>query len=312
MSEQKGLIFDIQGFSVHDGPGCRTLIFLKGCTLNCGWCANPEGINPNNQVLYYRSHCKATDFSCVDACPRGAIVKSSHVEGIEIDRRKCGSCNTLDCVKRCNHDALRISGRHISVDEMMRRIQRDRRFWGSRGGITLTGGEPLLQREFATELLRRCHEGYIHTSIETCGHVPWEAFKGALPYLDWIFFDLKHMDSDRHEQGTGQPNSLILENAIRLASTHRSYRMIFRVPVIPRFNDDVKNIRATAEFIAETGVKEVNILPIHYLGLSKYDVLGVKCSYDSLVNVSGEKLTEIQSIFQKHSVECYIDSSTPF
>ena len=312
MSEQKGLVFDVQGFSVHDGPGCRTLIFLKGCTLNCGWCANPEGINPNTQVLYYRSHCQAADYSCMDSCPRGAILKSSHGEGIEIDRRECCYCKTLDCVNGCNHDALRISGHHISVDEMMRRIQRDRRYWGSGGGITLTGGEPMLQREFATELLRRCHEGYIHTSIETCGQVPWEALEGALPYLDWIFFDLKHMDSDKHEEGTGQPNGLILENARHLASTRRRYRLIFRMPVIPGFNDDIGNIRATAEFIAETGIKEVNILPIHYLGLSKYDVLGVKCSYDRLVNVSGEKLTEIQGIFREHSVECYIGSSTPF
>jgi glycyl-radical enzyme activating protein len=312
MSEQKGLVFDVQGFSVHDGPGCRTLIFLKGCTLNCGWCANPEGINPNSQVLYYRSHCKAADYGCMDSCPRGAIVKSSQGVGIEIDRRECGYCKTLDCVKGCNHDALRISGEHISVDEMMMKIQRDRRFWGSRGGMTLTGGEPLLQREFATEILRRCHEGYIHTSIETCGQIPWETFEGALPYLDWIFFDLKHMDSDKHEEGTGQPNGLILENARRLASTRRSYRLIFRMPVIPGFNDDTGNIRAIAEFIAETGMKEVNVLPIHYLGLSKYDVLGVKCFYDSLVNVTGEKLTEIQGIFREHSVECYLGSSTPF
>lgn len=312
MSELKGLVFDVQGFSVHDGPGCRTLIFLKGCTLNCGWCANPEGINPNSQVLYYISHCKAADFSCIDSCPRGSITKSSHGKGIEINRSECSFCKTLDCVKGCNHDALRISGQNISIDEMMRRIQRDRRYWGSGGGITLTGGEPMLQHEFAVELLRRCHEGYIHTSIETCGQIPWETYEEALPYLDWIFFDLKHMNPDKHKEGTGQPNDLILKNARRIASTRRKYNLIFRMPVIPGFNDDTENIRATAEFIAETGIKEVNILPIHYLGLSKYDVLGIKCSYNSLVNVSKEKLTEIQEAFKEHLVECYIGGFTPF
>lgn len=312
MSKQKGLIFDIQGFSVHDGPGCRTLIFLKGCPLNCGWCSNPEGINPNYQVLYYRSKCKAVDYGCMDLCPFGVIKKSSHRMGIEIDRKECDNCRTLDCVKGCLHDALRISGRHIHVDELMRRIQRDRRFWGSGGGITFTGGEPMFQFEFVTEVLRRCYEGYIHTSIETCGHISWEAYEMAIPYLDWIFFDLKHMDSDKHEVDTGQSNDLILKNAKRLASINRNYRLIFRMPVIPGFNDDVENIWNTAEFIAGTDVKEINVLPIHYLGLSKYDVLGVECSYDSFVKVSREKLAQIKGIFREHSIECYIGSSTPF
>ncbi len=170
----------------------------------------------------------------------------------------------------------------------------------------------MLQGEFATELLRRCHEEYIHTSIETCGQIPWETFEGVLPYVDWIFFDLKHMDANKHEEGTGQSNGLILENARRLASARRNHRLIFRLPVIPGFNDDSGNIRATAKFIAETGSKEVNLLPIHYLGLSKYDVLGEKCPYDKLVNVSEEKLTEIHGIFREYFIECYIGSSTPF
>lgn len=311
MAELKGLIFDIQGFSVHDGPGCRTLIFMKGCPLRCDWCANPEGISPKPQLMYYRSRCKAESFSCVNTCEENALFRAPDNCSVYIDRGKCNDCNTFECVDGCNYDALRVCGQYINVDKLMRRIRRDRRYWGSGGGVTLTGGEPMLQPEFITELLKQCHERYIHTAIETCGYAPWEDFERVLPYVEWVFFDLKHMDSDKHKESTGKSNTLILENARQIASAGE-YKLVFRVPLIPGFNDSEENIKATAEFIAETGRDEVNILPIHYLGISKYSALGLDCRYALREMIPREKLMDIKRIFNEYSIKCYVGSSTPF
>ena len=257
----KGHIFDIQGLSVHDGPGCRTLIFLCGCTMNCFWCSNPEGINPKHSIMYSEASCIGCG-NCLSNCAKNAL----SLEGgkVKIARQLCRDCEHPTCTADCYTNALRISGFEISVDKLYQIIQRDRQYWGREGGITLTGGEPLLQLNFAREILQRCHQGYVHTAIETCGNILWENFLEVIPFIDWIFFDLKHPDNTEHKKGTNSENRLILENAIRLSKEFHG-RLIFRLPLIPDFNDSEENINSVVSFLKKAGRKEINILPLHRL-----------------------------------------------
>ncbi|HRY32786.1 MAG TPA: glycyl-radical enzyme activating protein [Bacteroidales bacterium] len=295
-----GIIFDIQGFSVHDGPGCRTLIFLKGCTLRCHWCSNPEGIHPWPEPMFNPDLCLG-DGNCVAACPYDAI--ESDKTGIHLHRESCDSCFTksypdrengihqavndqrtpatysLPCASACLSGAIKTAGYPVSVGEIYQVISRDRNYWGSCGGITLTGGEPLLQADFATALLKKCYEAYIHTAIETCGHLPWSHYENALPWLDLILFDIKHMDPGKHLAMTGVTNHLILENARKLAGIFKG-KIIFRIPLIPSYNDDDENLAAVRALMEETGVGQVEVLPLHHLGREKYRLLGRKYPMD--------------------------------
>ena len=307
---KKGIIFDIQGFSVHDGPGCRTVVFLKGCPMRCGWCANPEGLLSLHEIMYSKSEC-VRDYHCIKACPHYAISIKNKGDFVSINRTICKDCTDFKCVSECNQNALRVAGYNITVEELAKKIQRDRQYWGSGGGITLSGGEPLFQHEFATEILRQCYDAYIHTAIETCGYVPYKFIKDALKYIDWLFFDIKHINSTIHQKRTGVPNKLILENATRIAAQH-NLRMIFRMTIIPGYNDSLKNVTATAKFIKGMGQEEVNILPLHHLGKSKYELLGKEYNYDGIESSTLEKMEEIKRIFEVNAVKCYIGSFTPF
>jgi pyruvate formate lyase activating enzyme len=283
-----GIIFDIQGFSVHDGPGCRTLIFLKGCSLRCQWCSNPEGLHAYPEPLYYSEKC-IHDGACRDACTQGAL--SLNGDRLIIEREKCQRCvvddhspsSFLPCASACLTSALKKAGYVITLKELFHIISRDRNYWGSEGGVTLTGGEPMVQSAFATAILKRCYDAYIHTAIETCGNVPWTVFEKALPYLNYILYDLKHMDPAKHKAMTGISNNLILDNARRLAR-HFQGKVVFRVPVIPGFNDDDENMIRIKEFMRETGVREIELLPLHHLGREKYRLLGTEYLMDSSNN----------------------------
>ena len=303
-----GYIFDIQGFSVHDGPGCRTLIFLKGCSLHCKWCSNPEGIYPLPQLLYKTSKCNS-DLLCLNGCPVSAI---SFGDGILIfDQTKCNVCQTRDCTRACCTGALQQGGYFISTDELYEKIQRDRQYWGEKGGMTLTGGEPFFQPQFAMDILKKSYDGFVHTAVETCGNVPWKNIEPSVPYLDWIFYDLKHMDRKMHRDATGHSNDLILDNARRLAEIFRG-RFIFRMPVIPGFNDDPDHIIQMAGFIRSTGRNEINILPVHHLGREKYPLTGRKYSMDPSRVPSTSEIRKIQLLFDAEGIRCYPGSETPF
>ena len=310
MKNLSGTIFDIQGFSIHDGPGCRTLIFLKGCSLNCKWCSNPEGKEVYPVPMYNESKC-LLDGACVKACSKDAISLEKNV--LKIDKRKCASCYDRNCAEECSTGALKIAGYQISVDSLLKKIQRDRQYWGQEGGITLTGGEPFYQHEFATEILTRCHEGYIHTAVETCGNIPWPVYKNALKFIDWMFYDIKHIDNSKHIENTGADNSLILDNAYKLAKCFDG-KLVFRTTIIPGFNDSKEDITKLALFLKELPRenKEINILSLHHLAKEKYKMLGEKYFSKNLDTPSEKNLEQIKGIFNSFEIKCYINSDTPF
>lgn len=309
----KATIFDIQGFSVHDGPGARTLIFFKGCPLRCFWCCNPESQSFAVELMYRRGNC-ARCHGCISrkACPYDAISAMDPEEYVTIDRSKCKKCHEPVCVKGCYKNALLTAGKVYALDDLMQRIERDRRFWGDEGGVTLGGGEVMGQHEFAAALLAACHESHIHTAIETCGYARWEHYENVLKNVDWVFVDIKHMDPARHKEGTGVDNRLILDNIARMAERGAECRLIVRVPVIPYFNDDDRNMRDTARFARKSGIDAVNCLPFHRLGASKYEQLDLDYACKDLLAPETELMLHIQSLFHDEGVECFIGGETPF
>lgn len=316
MTEVKGIVFDIQGFSVHDGPGCRSLVFLSGCPLRCDWCANPEGQELRERVMYKTSKCQYVERNCrrcLAACPYNAIVEiGNNEQPITININKCKKCDSFDCAKACIYEALTLSGKWMAVGELMDIIRRDMKFWGDGGGVTFTGGEPFLQKEFLLEVLMACKAESIHTSIETSAYVDTEVLLNALQYVDVMFTDIKHMEPEMHREKTGIRNDLILKNIRVLASSDWPGLLVVRIPIIEGYNDIDENITATARFLKEINLDIVNILPFHRMGESKYKQLGLKYKYSEQTAISEEKMKHIQKIFLEHNIGCFIGSNTPF
>ena len=306
--EITGHVFDIQGLSVHDGPGCRTVVFLSGCSLQCDWCSNPEGLSARALPLLFASKCIVCK-NCKNACKQHAIKVVN--ERIIIDRSLCAACEDPQCTHECYTGALRLSNHEISLSALMDIIRRDRQYWGSEGGISLSGGEPLLQIDFAEAILKQCHTAYIHTAIESCGNVPWQHFQRVLPYLDWIFFDLKHFDTEAHLAATTAGNQQIQENAYKLAEAFKG-RLIFRLPLIPGFNDTEENITALIAFLKETKKTEVNILPLHHLGREKYALLDAAYPGSKYPIPFPERMIAIQQLCKEAGINAYLGSETPF
>lgn len=265
----KGIVFNLQRYSIHDGPGIRTTVFLKGCRLRCFWCQNPESQKKKPEIFLNKSRCTLCN-RCVAACLSGASRLLDSVSVI-IDRSKCIGCGK--CVEACPNGARTLMGRYLTVDEVMHEVLRDRRFYeNSGGGVTLSGGEPADQPQYALALLRACKDIGLHTVIDTCGYVSWSTMEKLLKYVDLVLFDIKHMDSRKHREATGKLNDMILENARRVA---RCKPMKVRVPVVPGFNNSAEEIRTIARFVKEElGSVEMDLLPYNKLGESKYEFLG--------------------------------------
>jgi len=309
----KGLIFDIQGHSIHDGPGTRTLVFLSGCPLRCKWCSNPEGLLLRQRLMYKSRLCTNCPARCVPVCPAGAVRRVSNDGGaVVFDREACDSCETMSCVNVCYTDALQTSGKWYTVDELMRIFNRDRGYWGSQGGVTLTGGEPLLQEAFVLRLLEHCQRAYIDACLETSAYVSRSVLQAVLPYIQWLFVDIKHMDSARHLEATGVPNQTILDNIRWIASTDWQGRMVLRMPVIPGFNDDLANAEATAAFLVEIDQSEINLLPFHRLGTSKYEQLGMTYEYAEQAAPDQQSLEPLAAVYRQQGITCYLGANTPF
>ena len=303
------VIFDIQGFSVHDGPGCRSLIFMKGCPLRCSWCSNPEGQLPFPEPLFRQNKC-VMDLNCVNVCTHQAI--HQHENSLVIQKELCGNCEGHECVGSCFSGALEMAGYRITLEDLFTKIQRDRQFWGAEGGITLTGGEPFAQPEFTHHFLEKCYNSHIHTAIETCGYIPWQNIEPSLEFLDWIFYDLKHANSVKHLSETGAGNELIFENALKIANKFTG-RLIYRLPLIPGYNDDEETIAGIASFIRSTGRNEVNVLPLHHLGSEKYILAGKEdYCWKSRPIPGHEHLLQVKNWFEDLGVKCWLGSDTPF
>lgn len=270
MGNEKGTIFNIQRFSIHDGPGIRTTVFLKGCPLGCVWCANPESQEPLPQLMVQHNHCMACG-KCREVCPEKAISFAKNKRRRMV-WKKCRSC--FRCVDVCVQGALTIIGREATLDDVVDEVERDRAFYtSSGGGVTLSGGEPLMQPEFAVLLLTRFKERGIHTVLDTCGHISPEILRAALPHVDLVLFDIKTMDDDLHRKYTGVGNELIMENTKLAAGLVKTW---LRIPLIAGFNDSVEEIRKVAKMACRLGVEKISLLPYHPGGKAKGRRIGRK------------------------------------
>lgn len=261
------LVFDIQRFSLHDGPGIRTLVFFKGCPLRCRWCQNPEGLLPYPEIAFYRDLCIGCG-ACQKACPQDAI---TYEGGERILRERCTRCGA--CAEVCYAEALRVVGRRYTPEEILEEVLRDEPFYHtSGGGVTFSGGEPTLQPAALRESLRLCRQAGLHTALETCGYAPWKVWESVLPYLDLVLYDLKIADSARHRRYCGRENGRILANLRRLTAT--GIPLLPRIPLIPTMTATDDNLRALAALLAERGLAHVHLIPYHRLGESKLARLG--------------------------------------
>jgi len=306
--DAEGRIFNIQKFSIHDGPGIRTSVFLKGCPLRCPWCSNPESINPYPEIITKFDLCIHCN-QCLEVCAREAIAVSEETEPADnqadneiipiidqrkksvrtLDRDKCDRC--MKCVETCPSGALSSVGETRTVQEIIDVVEQDMPFYKtSGGGVTLTGGEPMFQPEFALAILKESKRRGIHTAIDTCGKTAPEVIKSLLPYLDLVLYDVKHIDPQAHIEATGSDNGIILDN---LQYLNGRVDIWLRVPLIPGFNDDEKTIFKILELAGKLSIEKLFFLPYHQWGLVKYSGLGRKYPLSDAEPIPDEKLETI-------------------
>ena len=270
-----GRIFDIQRFSLHDGPGIRTTVFMKGCSLSCPWCHNPEGLGFEIDVQFFSEKCIG-----------------------------CGACSGVRSIEKsetCPSGAICVSGRDVTCDALFSEVMRDVDFYGEDGGVTFSGGECLLQADFVSEMLKRFKAAGITTAVDTAGYVPFESIERTLPYTDFYLYDIKCVTAALHKSVVGKDNSLILENFERLCAL--GAQIFVRVPIIPDFNDSFEEISKIAETVAgKNEVLGVTLMPYHTLGKNKYETLGLTARYNTDKPIKSEILEEFKEMFRKSGV----------
>lgn len=301
IDEVKGIVFNIQRFSVQDGPGIRTTVFLKGCPLECPWCSNPESIKPYPEVAHVAAMCKHCG-SCIKVCDLKAI--SFAEKGIKIDREKCNNCGK--CVEVCINDALKLFGNEVSVEEVLDEAIKDKLYYhSSDGGVTASGGEALRQARFVSALFELCHEEGIHTTLDTSGHCRQADMEMVLEHTDLVLFDLKLIDPGSHIAILKASNQPIHRNARLIVE--RGVPMIVRIPLIPGLTDTDENLEGVANFVRELDSElPINILPYHRMGMGKYPMLDKEYKLSELQLMPDERLKEIVDYFQSHRLACDI------
>lgn len=309
-----GRLYDIQGFSVHDGPGVRTTVFLKGCPLRCLWCHSPESIPYDYELSQFAAKCCGVEScgECIRACRKGAVTSGAEmknsdgrtVHNVELDRSKCTGC--LECTQVCMPKALAPSGFEMTVDQVAARVMREAMFFGGDGGATISGGEPMLQFEFTLALAKRLHGEGVNICLDTTGYAPWEQYREILPYIDLFLYDIKHTNSEKHRELTGVRNERILENVRLLAEN--GAKLQIRVPTIPGLNSDMENMRAVAGLCRELGgaVTLVQLLPYHNFGISKYQRLGKEYKLAHIKPPTDGEMEVFLKLMQDHGVPAQI------
>jgi pyruvate formate lyase activating enzyme len=295
----KANIFNIQKFSIHDGPGIRTTVFFKGCQLKCIWCHNPESQNFKKEILYNKNKCTLCG-NCVKTCQNNAIEINNNFLKMNMD--KCTFCG--DCTVCCINSARQIAGKEYTVDEVMEEVLKDRVFYkNSKGGATLSGGEPLIYAEFVEELLMKLKKENIHTAVDTCGCVDFKVLERVSRYTDLFLYDLKTMDDEKHILYTGVSNINIIDNLIKLSEIHNNINL--RLPLIEGINADEDNILGILRLIKKTNIKKINLLPYHDIAMHKYEKLGREY-YEYMKRPADEKLEEFKGIFEKEGYKVKI------
>lgn len=313
MNDLTGMIFDIQSYSVHDGPGCRTNVFFVGCPLQCRWCANPESWKRKKHLLFAERSCKWEQGcrACINACPYNSL-KFDENGKPSVDWIICNECETIECSNFCAANSLKQCVRFLTVDEMVKILLRDFPNWGSDGGVTFTGGEPLLHHTYLVELLKRCHELQMHTAIETCGFASRDVFLSVMKYINFAFIDVKNMDDEMHIWGTGVSNKQILSNIHDLKQSDWSGRLVLRQPTIHGYNDSTENALRVIDFMNQNDLYEINLLKFHRMGGTKWEQLGKTYEYANKGDMTNERLHELQQLYLDNDIACYIGDDTPF
>ena len=337
LGKEKGVVYDIQRFSVSNGAGIRTTVYLKGCTMRCRWCHNPEGVRHYPEVFHYWPRCTNCG-RCDDVCPAGAMniidkiewggeekevsldefqkmalrtegvnvfhsIKKRVARKIRIDKEKCIGC--FRCVEICPEDAFVVVGRFMTVDEVMDKVMSDEVFYKtSGGGMTISGGEPTAQPDFTLSLLKKAKEFGIHTALDTNGNLEWNSLKELLRYTDLVLYDIKSMDPEAHKGFTGIDNNRILENVKRIAEIDVEMRI--RFPVIPDINDSIENLKETAKFAKSLGVEWVDILPYHAFAGQKYRLFSLDYPFPIGEGYPEEKIAEIKNLFESFGLKTTI------
>jgi pyruvate formate lyase activating enzyme len=294
-----GRVFDIKRYSIHDGPGIRTTVFLKGCALHCLWCHNPESVDPGAELMHWPSRCSRC-YSCLDACPKGALAKDD-AGAVVVDRAKCDLCGK--CAEACLYDALQIVGRDMSVEDVLSEAEKDKIFYDqSGGGVTLSGGDPFVQAGFAEALLDGCRARGIRTALDTAGLAGNGVVERLAAKADLVLFDLKAMDEARHKEFTGVSNAPVLDNLKRLAAGRTEVWV--RIPLVAGVNDDDDNIRRTIDFLLSLKtVRRVGLLPYHASGLEKARRIDRQKDFRKFEAPSEERLAAIVAAFREAGFE---------